>query len=135
MRPDAILFDLDGTIYQGSCIIPGAIDTLNVLTNAHIPYRFITNATRLTKKKLVLVLEKMGLSVSSDDIFSAPHAAAIYCQNKGYKKILLAVPDREMEADFSDFQLVDNNPDAIVLGDMGAGFTFNLINNLFNHLL
>jgi len=135
MRPGALLLDLDGTIFQGRSLIPGALETLLFLQNAQIPYRFITNATRMTKKKLVLMLGDMGLPVSSVDIFAAPHAAAIYCQNKGYKKILLAVPDREIEEDFSSFQLVDYNPDAIVLGDMGAGFTFNLINDLFNHIL
>ena len=50
-------------------------------------------------------------------------------------KNLLVVPDREIEQEFSNFYLVDNDPDAIVLGDMGAGFTFNLINGLFNHML
>jgi HAD superfamily hydrolase (TIGR01458 family) len=135
MRPGALLLDLDGTIFQGQTLIPGALEALLFLQKAQIPYRFITNATRMTKKKLALMLDDMGLSVSSDDIFAAPHAAAIYCSNKGYKKILLVVPDREMEEDFSGFQLVDYNPDAIVLGDMGAGFTFNLINDLFNHIL
>ena len=81
------------------------------------------------------MLQDMGLSVSSDDVFAAPHAAAIYCQNKGYKKILLAVPDREMKKDFSKFQLVDHSPEAIVLGDMGVEFTFNFINNLLNLIL
>jgi HAD superfamily hydrolase (TIGR01458 family) len=89
----------------------------------------------MTKKKLVLMLENMGLPISSDDVFAAPHAAAIYCQNKGYKKILLAVPDREMKGDFSKFELVDHSPEAIVLGDMGAEFTFNFINNLLNLIL
>ena len=135
MRPGALLLDLDGTIFQGRALIPGALEALSFLQNARIPYRFITNATRMTKKKLVFMLNNMGLLISSDDIFSAPHAAAIYCQNRGYKKILLVIPDREMEEDFSNFQLVDYDPDAIVLGDMGAGFTFNLINDLFNHIL
>ena len=111
MRAGALLLDLDGTIFQGQALIPGALETLLFLQNAQIPHRFITNATRMTKKKLVLMLGDMGLSVSLDDIFSAPHAASIYCQNKGYKKILLVVPDREMEEDFSNFQLVDYNPD------------------------
>ena len=135
MKPGALLLDLDGTIFQGHTLIPGVLETLLFLQNAQIPYRFITNATRMTNKKLVLMMEDMGISVSSDDIFAAPHAAAIYCQNRGYKKILLAVFDREMEKDFSNFQLVDYNPDAIVLVDMGDGFTFNLINDLFNHIL
>ena len=135
MKPRGILFDLDGTIYQGNSLIPGALDTLQHLKNAQIPYRFITNATRMTKKSLVRMLSGMGLAVSQNKIFSAPHAAAIYCHLKDYKKILLIVQDNEMREDFSAFQLVNHNPDAIVLGDMGAGFTFELINNLFNIIL
>ena len=46
-----------------------------------------------------------------------------------------AVQDREIEKDFSNFQLVNHNPEAIVLGDMGGAFTFKFINNLFNHIL
>ena len=135
MKPSALLLDLDGTIYQGGLLIPGALETLLFLKNNSIPYRFITNTTRMTKKKLVLMLGDMGLVVSSDDIFAAPHAAAIYCKNKGYNKILLAVPDVDMAEDFSEFQLVEHSPEAVVLGDMGAGFTFNMVNNLFNHIL
>ena len=101
MKPGAILFDLDGTICQGNIPIPGAVETLFLLKDARIPYRFITNTTRMTKKNLVTMLDGMGIIISLDDIFAAPHAAVIYCQNKGYKKILLAVPDREMEEDFS----------------------------------
>ena len=86
MRPGAFLLDLDGTIFQRQALITGALETLLFLQNAQIPYRFITNATRIIKKKLVLMLENMGLSISLNDIFSAPYAAAIYCQNKGYKK-------------------------------------------------
>ena len=135
MNVRALLFDLDGTIYHGNYLIPGAIDTLLTFKNASIPYRFVTNCTRMTKKEIVLMLGNMGMVVSPDDIFAAPHAAAKYCHNRGYKKILLAIPNKEMSEDFIDFQLVDHNPEAVVLGDMGSGFTFNLINNLFNQIL
>ena len=135
MRPSAILIDLDGTIYQGKALVPGAVEVLLYLKNAKIPYRFITNTSRMSKKKLVILLRDMGLNVSPHDIFASPHAAVIYCQNKGYNKILLSVQDKEMEEDFSSFQLVDHNPEAIVLADMGNKFTFKLINSLFNHML
>ena len=135
MKVRALLFDLDGTIYHRNYLIPGAIETLLTFKNASIPYRFVTNCTRMTKKEIVLMLGNMGMVVSPDDIFAAPHAAAKYCHKKGYKKILLAIPNKEMAEDFIDFQLVDHNPEAIVLGDMGSGFTFNLINILFNLIL
>ena len=114
MKPGAILFDLDGTIYQGNIPMPVAVETLFLLKDARIPHRFITNNTRMTKKDLVTMLDDMGIFISLDDIFAATHAAAIYCQNKGYKKILLAVQNRKMAEDFSNFELVDHSPEAVV---------------------
>ena len=64
-----------------------------------------------------------------------PHAAAEYCELKGYNKILLFVPDLDMHGDFSAFQLVENNPDAVVVGDMGELFTFGLLNKIFRIII
>ena len=130
--PGGILFDLDGVIYEGCDSIPGAKDALNKLQRAGIPYRFITNTTRMTKAHLIGSLRKMGFNVAPESIFAAPHAAVEYCKLKGYKKISLIVPDPEMKREFSSFQLVNKNPEAIVLGDMGRLFTFELLNRLFN---
>ncbi|SVE03627.1 uncharacterized protein METZ01_LOCUS456481, partial [marine metagenome] len=84
---------------------------------------------------LVNMLNNMGLMVDSSEIFAAPHAAAEYCEIKGYNKILLIVPDQEMQDDFSAFQLVENNPDAVVIGDMGRLFTFKLLNKIFRIII
>ena len=81
------------------------------------------------------MLGSMGFSIASDTIFAAPHAAVEYCKLKGYRKISLIVPDRDMEKDFSSFQLVDTNQEAIVLGDMGDSFTPKLLNQIFNQIL
>ena len=135
MKLGGILLDLDGTVYEGKSLVPGALKSLAFLNHSKIPYRFITNTTRMTKKALVKMLGDMDFSVFPKDIFTAAYATANYCKNMGYKKILLTVPDKEIEEDFSSFQLVDHNPEAVVLGDMGEKFTFDLINNLFNHLL
>jgi HAD superfamily hydrolase (TIGR01458 family) len=52
-----------------------------------------------------------------------------------YTTIDLVVPDNEMEEDFIDFDLHAENPQAIVLGDMGNLFTFDLLNALFKKIL
>ena len=129
--PAGILFDLDGVIHQGDSIIEGAIDIVRALDSANIPYRFITNNTRMTKSNLILYLEKMGFSIDSESVFTAPLAAIEYCKINGFKRISLIVPDLEMIKDFSCFDLVDKNPEAIVLGDMGALFNFKLMNRIF----
>jgi len=45
-----ILFDLDGVIYQGNALIAGAKESISLLRQNNIPFRFITNTTRMTKK-------------------------------------------------------------------------------------
>ena len=135
IKPGGVLFDLDGVLFQCTSLMSGSKEILSALTGAGIPYRFITNTTRMTKNNLVKMLGDMGLAVDSNDIFAAPHAAAEYCELKGYNKILLFVPDQEMQEDFSAFQLVENNPDAVVVGDMGALFTFGLLNKIFRIII
>ena len=135
IKPGGILFDLDGVVFQGNSLIPGSKKILCALQDAGIPYRFITNTTRMTKNNLVKMLGNMGLAVNPNEIFAAPHAAAEYCKLKGYNKILLIVPDEKMQDDFSAFQLVKNNPDVVVVGDMGKLFTFKLLNKLFRIII
>ena len=60
-----------------------------------------------------------------------PHTVVEYCKSPGYTSIDLVIPDIEMELDFSDFDLHDESPQAIVLGDMDTQFIFDLLNSLF----
>ena len=135
MHDIGILFDLDGVIYQGDSLISGAKESINLLRQNNIPCRFITNTTRMTKKNLVTKLQAMGLTLEVNEVFAAPHAAVEYCKNMEYTTIDLVVPDNEMEEDFIDFDLHAENPQAIVLGDMGNLFTFDLLNTLFKKIL
>jgi len=130
-----VLLDLDGVVYQGGSLIPGAVETVHMLQHNNIPLRFITNTTRLTKKNLVSKLHSMGLSIEISEVFAAPHAAVAYCKGREYTAIDLVVPDKEMKEDFSDFSLNVENPQAVVLGDMGHEFTFGLLNSLFKKIL
>jgi len=135
MHKIGILFDLDGVIYQGDSLIAGAKESINLLRQNNIPFCFITNTTRMTKKNFVTKLQSMGLTLEVKEVFAAPHASVEYCKSKGYKKIELVVPDKEMEEDFADFELHTDTPQAIVLGDMGNQFSFDLVNSLFNKIL
>lgn len=133
--PSGILFDLDGVIYQGETLVDGAKSTIRLLDEAGIPYCFITNSTRRTKSSLIVHIEQMGLKTELNKVFAAPHAAIEYCKMQNFKRMLLIVPDPEMKKDFFSFDLVDKNPEVIVLGDMGSLFSFELLNRIFIHLM
>ena len=87
IKPHGVIFDLDGVIFQANRLIPGSSEIISALTRAGIPYRFITNTTRMTKNNLVKMLGDMGLAIDPVDVFSAPNAAAEYCAltNEGYR--------------------------------------------------
>jgi phosphoglycolate phosphatase-like HAD superfamily hydrolase len=40
---DAVLFDLDGTVYQGTHVFPGSVDVLGELRDQGVAIRFVTN--------------------------------------------------------------------------------------------
>ena len=129
--PSGILFDLDGVIYQDGVLIDGAKSTIELLNRAKIPYCFITNSTRRTKSGLVMHIEQMGLKTKESRVFAASQAAVEYCRMKNFKKMLLVVADSEIKKDYCSFDLVDKNPEVVVLGDMGTMFNFELLNRLF----
>ena len=44
------LFDLDGVFIQSGKLLPGALETYNVLKSSKIPFRFLTNTTTKSRK-------------------------------------------------------------------------------------
>ena len=91
------LFDMDGTIYLGDKLLPGAKDFLNVLDERRIPYYFLTNNSSRSRSDYVKKLEKLGLQTPPDKIFSSGEATAIYLkkQGNGSRVFLVGTPSLE----------------------------------------
>ena len=79
-----VLLDLYGVIYQGRALIPGALVTIHRLKHNAVPFRFITNTTRMTKKNLAGKLRTMGFPITTNEVFAAPHATIEYCKNRKF---------------------------------------------------
>jgi HAD superfamily hydrolase (TIGR01458 family) len=127
------LLDLDGVIYNDSQLIPGAPETIQWLRDQNIPFRFITNTTMRSRKGLCEKLEKFGIPVVKEEIFSAVYAATQYVRNSGKKSChLLLCEDAKIE--FSAFDLNNETPDFVIVGDLGDEMTFDLLNAAFQKL-
>ena len=59
---DALLIDLDGVIYQGGVIVPGALGALDWLREAGIPYLFVTNTTSRSRADLLDKFAALGFA-------------------------------------------------------------------------
>jgi len=126
-----ILLDLSGTVYIDDQLLPGAIEAIERLHARQIPMRYITNTSRRSRRAIVRNLQQRGLSISEEEVFTAPQAVHEYLVEHQLTPWLLVHP--AVEEEFSD--LVGPEPDAVVLGDAADAFTYANLNRAFRLLL
>ena len=137
----AILFDLDGVLYEGDKALSGAAAAVNWFIEKNIPHLFLTNTTSKSRNALVEKLAGLGIQSSKENFLTPPVAAKQYLQKNNFTNIALFVPEVTKE-EFSDFNLVtkqnnrtDENIEAVVIGDLGEQWTFNIMNTIFRLLI
>lgn len=131
--PGGLLIDLDGTVYQGRELIPRTQQAVSRLRELGVPHLFSTNTSRKSRTDVVGSLAAMGLDVDVADVYTAPIATAEWLASEGISRVHLLLSQSTWE-DFEDFQITDLSPDAVVVGDMGPGFTFEVLNAAFGSL-
>ncbi len=127
-----VLFDLDGVFYVEQQLIAGGIDCLRWLNERQIPYRFVTNNTTMCRKDLTSKLRRLGLEVDEQEIMSANYAGVLLLDQRGFKRCRLVLsPAAQQDYPTNCLQ----NPDAIVIGDIGNRWDYDLLNELMNQVL
>ena len=73
-----LLIDLDGVIYQGERIIPGALETLDWIRQERIPHLFVTNTTSRSRATLLGKFESFGFAAELAELMTPIVAANQY---------------------------------------------------------
>jgi HAD superfamily hydrolase (TIGR01457 family) len=109
---------MDGTIYLGDGLLPGALDFLDTVQKQGKQYLFLTNNSSKNPNQYVKKLAAMGIDVSVEQVFTSGMATAIYLkqQKPGAKVYLVGTPGLEEEFRSHGFILTDDDPDFAVLG-------------------
>ena len=128
-----LLIDLDGVLYVGETPVPGAQDLLTQLADREIPRRFLTNTTTRTASSVVQKLKRLGFDVDEGDVFSPITATIKFLENSGRPTVNPIVRDSVMPA-FSDFPRDSKRLDYVVIGDIGAAWSYPLVNTIFSQL-
>lgn len=129
-----LLLDLDGTVYEDDALIPGADRAIAALRDGGVPVRFVTNTTRVPRVTIAGWLDRFGIAATADEIFTPPVAGADWLRERGIRRVAICLPDDAL-AEFQDFDIVEEDPEAVVIGDLGAGWTFTVMNRVFRWLL
>jgi HAD superfamily hydrolase (TIGR01458 family) len=133
----AILFDLDGVLYENDQPIAGGADTVDWFREQHIPFLFLTNTTSKPRDALVEKLASYGIASSAGDFLTPPVAARRWLEQNGAKRIGLYVPEVTRE-EFDGFEIIEHEGaeiDAVIIGDLGTDWTFDTMNLIFRSLM
>jgi len=74
---DAVLLDLDGTVYHEEHALPGAVELIHRLQRQRQPYACLTNSTS-SPARIVARLARMNIDVDAEHVYTAAAAAADY---------------------------------------------------------
>ena len=139
--PAAFLVDLDGTLYSADAPIPGAVEALTRLRRAGVPFRLVTNTTSRSRRMLVERLAGYGFGVLAEEIVTATLAGATLLRTRGLSRVAPFVPAAALE-DLAGLSLTGGTSDrpraaaeAVVLGDLGERWTYDLLQEAFEHLM
>ncbi len=130
MTVRGVLLDLEGVLYEGDRPVAGAQAALDRLRAAGLRLSFLTNTTTRPRRAIAARLSAMGFAAAADDIFTPPLAAARMLAQAGVRRVHLAA-EPALAEDFAAFDLVEDEPEAVVLGDLYIGFTWERLNRLF----
>lgn len=73
-----LLIDLDGTLYHGGRMIPGAQRLIAALRAAEIPFLYVTNNSSRTPASVAAHLRGMGIEARPEEVCTSSLAAARY---------------------------------------------------------
>jgi NagD protein len=119
------LIDMDGVLYRGTEVITGADIFIQQLRAREIPFRLLTNNSQRTRRDVVAKLNRMGIEVDEEHIFTSAMATARFLARQtpcgtafviGEGGLLTALHQ-------NGYAVVDHEPDYVVVGE---GRTFNL---------
>lgn len=129
-----ILFDIDGVLYVGNQMIAGADTIIAQIKQKQIPCRFITNTTTQSRDAIARKLQALGLPIQSHEIISTPSAALMYLRQQAYPSCHLLVAEA-VRQEFEDFPCSELNPRAVVIGDIGSAWNYEILNKVFKMLM
>lgn len=72
------IFDLDGVIYRGEKLLPGAKETLNLLRRRGEEICFLSNNSTLSRWGYLRKLTRLEIQVSLEELFPSSYLAAVY---------------------------------------------------------
>ena len=131
-----LLIDMDGVVYAGDSLIPGADLFIKRLLMENIPFKFMTNNSQRTRIDAVRKLERMGINVSEEHIYTSAMATGKFLASQIPHGTAYVLGEGGLLSSLHEngIALVNTDPDFVVLGE-GRNFTLEMVQRAVDMIL
>ncbi len=134
-NPFGVLLDIDGVLYVGDEPIAGSAEALAALRAKFAGVRLVTNTTSRSRRQVTEHLLALGFEVATGEVLTPAAMAVRHCREREFESVELMVSDALRE-DLEPLQSRSSGRvEALVLGDLGAGFNERVLNHAFRLLM
>ncbi|MFD1774531.1 HAD-IIA family hydrolase [Paenibacillus rhizophilus] len=123
-----LLLDLDGTLYHGGIMIPGADELIAGLRAKGIPFLFVTNNSSRTPESVAGHLRAMGIKAQAQEVCTSSLAAARYIagESPGASVAILGEEGLHRACEEAGLNIVSDSPQYVVQG-IDRSFTYDTL--------
>lgn len=122
------LIDMDGVIYRGTELIPGARDLILRLLVEEIPFTFLTNNSQRSRRDVATKLNRLGIPIEERHVFTCAMATARFLarQRPGGTAYVIGESGLINALHANGYSIVDTHPDYVVVGE-GRTLSFEMV--------
>jgi NagD protein len=122
------LIDMDGVMYRGNELIPGADRFIRELRTAEVPFLFLTNNSQRTRRDVATKLGRLGIDVEERHVFTCAMATARYLARRkpGGTAFVIGEGGLLNALHSNGYSIVDKDPDYVVVGE-GRTLNFEMV--------
>lgn len=113
------LIDMDGVIYRGGELLPGADAFIARLLREKIPFLFLTNNSQRTRRDVATKLSRLGIPATESHVFTCAMATARFLarQKPDGTAFVIGEGGLLMALHRNGYSVVDKSPDYVVVGE------------------
>ena len=118
-KKNAFISDMDGVVYHGNRLLPGACDFVRWLKENHKDFLFLTNSSERTPRELSEKLFRLGVEVDESHFYTSALATAEFLsrQNPGCSAFVIGEAGLYNALYEKGITMNDTSPDYVVVGE------------------
>lgn len=116
----AFIMDMDGVVYTGARLIPGAKAFVERLQEKNYRFLFLTNNSYYTRRELRGRLLDMGIDVGEGSFYTSAMATASFLKvqrPEGCSAYVIGGKGLVGELRRADIEITENRPDYVIIGE------------------